>query len=102
MGPNGPILMVIPGNGIINADGDLWKVQRKAGLRFFSNSQLKSFIDDVLPPLLQDTKQGLDKASKERTVVDMQQTFLELTTRLMGSVAYDVCLSKSCVWRPSC
>ncbi|KAL8831293.1 MAG: hypothetical protein Q9191_000949 [Dirinaria sp. TL-2023a] len=80
----------IVGNGIINADGDLWRIQRKAGLRFFSNSQLKSFIDDVLPSLLEDTMEILDSASLSNRTIDMQETFLSLTTRLMGNVAYDV------------
>ncbi|KAL6716916.1 hypothetical protein ACLMJK_004828 [Lecanora helva] len=78
------------GNGIINADGELWKIQRKAGLRFFSNANLKLFIDDVLPPLLEDTERVLDKAARERTQVDLQRVLLELTTRLMGNVAYDM------------
>ena len=78
------------GNGIINADGELWRIQRKAGLRFFSNSQLKSFIDDVLPSLLEDTKEILDSASLDHRTIDMQETLLSLTTRFMGNVAYDV------------
>ena len=93
---HGVNLVILVGNGIINADGDLWRVQRKAGLRFFSNAQLKSFIDDVLPPLLEDTRKVLDEAAQSRTIVDMQEIFLELTTRLMGTVAYDVCLQDLC------
>ncbi len=79
-----------PGNGIINADGDLWRVQRKAGLRFFSNANLKIFLDDALPPILDDTERFLEEAVKGGETVDMQQVFLELTTRLMGKMAYDV------------
>ncbi|KAL8638941.1 MAG: hypothetical protein Q9228_003954 [Teloschistes exilis] len=78
------------GNGIINADGELWKVQRKAGLRFFSNSNLKTFIDHDLPPLIDDTERYLDQAALSEQIVDMQEVFLELTTRLMGKVAYDM------------
>ncbi|KAI4214734.1 MAG: hypothetical protein LQ351_002810 [Letrouitia transgressa] len=78
------------GNGIINADGDLWKIQRKAGLRFFSNANLKTFIDDALPPILADQESALDDAARESDVIDMQDFFLELTTRLMGKVAYDM------------
>ncbi len=78
------------GNGIINADGELWRIQRKAGLRFFSNANLRTFVDDILPPLLADTKQDLDDASNTRTVLDLQNVLLELTTRLMGRMAYDV------------
>lgn len=78
------------GNGIINADGDLWRVQRKAGLRFFSNANLKIFLDEALPPILGDTERFLDGAVKGGEIVDMQEVFLELTTRLMGKMAYDV------------
>lgn len=78
------------GNGIINADGDLWKTQRKAGLRFFGNSNLKDFIDLVLPSYLADTEHRLDTAVETSKPVDLQQIFLELTTRLMGQMAYDV------------
>ncbi|KAL8659778.1 MAG: hypothetical protein Q9202_006953 [Teloschistes flavicans] len=78
------------GNGIINADGELWKVQRKAGLRFFSNSNLKAFIDHDLPPIIDDTERHLDQVALSEQIVDMQEVFLELTTRLMGKVAYDM------------
>ena len=80
------------GDGIINADGELWKVQRKAGLRFFSNSNLITFIDDVLPTLLADAEKVLDDAALQGVQMDLQKWLLELTTRFMGKVAYDVSL----------
>lgn len=81
------------GNGIINADGELWKIQRKAGLRFFNNANLKTFIDEILPPVLADTERTLEEAAQESSLVDLQSILLELTTRLMGNMAYDVCLA---------
>ncbi|KAL8742097.1 MAG: hypothetical protein Q9190_005373 [Brigantiaea leucoxantha] len=78
------------GNGIINADGELWKIQRKAGLRFFSIGILKTFINDALPPILADTEKRLDAVAKQGGITDMQDVFLELTTRLMGKMAYDM------------
>lgn len=87
------LILLNTGNGIINADGDLWKVQRKAGLRFFSNANLKTFIDDVLPPVLADTERALDDAAQRGTLIDLQGLLLELTTRLMGTMAYDVCFN---------
>ena len=78
------------GNGIINADGELWKIQRKAGLRFFSNANLKAFIENVLPPIFADTEEYLDEASRNKTILDLQTVLLDLTTRLMGNMAYDV------------
>ena len=50
------------------------------------------FIDDVLPNFLQVTKTALDVAAEVSTPIDLQEIFLELTTRLMGKVAYDVSL----------
>lgn len=86
------LIEMSPGNGIINADGDLWKVQRKAGLRFFSNANLKMFIDDILPPILSDAERSLGEAVQDGTIVDLQIILLELTIRLMGNMAYDVSL----------
>lgn len=88
-------LSTLLGNGIINADGDLWKIQRIAGLRFFSNSNLKLFIDQVLPPYLRDIERRLENISKGvNQHEDLQDVFLELTTLLMGKMAYDVCVRK--------
>lgn len=81
------------GNGIINADGDLWKSQRKAGLPFFSNANLKAFIDRVVPSYLKDTEKRLEHAARGSDPIDMQDVFLELTTRVMGEMAYDVCVN---------
>ena len=86
-------LSVDLGNGIINADGDLWKRQRKAGLPFFSNANLKVFIDRLLPYHLKDTEKRLVHAAKNEDAIDMEAIFLELTTRLMGEMAYDVCVN---------
>lgn len=79
------------GNGIINADGDAWRLQRKIGLRFFSVANLKTFINEVLPPTLADAQRRLDDASEMSSIIDLQHVLLELTTRLIGKVAYDVC-----------
>ncbi|KAL9076620.1 MAG: hypothetical protein Q9161_000952 [Pseudevernia consocians] len=78
------------GNGIINADGDLWKIQRKAGLRFFNNTNLKTFIEDLLPRIFADTENCLDNASRRGSVIDLQVVLLDLTTRLLGNMAYDM------------
>ena len=79
-----------PGNGILNVDGELWRIQRKAGLRFFSNSNLQHFIDNILPKLLVDFEKRLNGAAESDSMIDLQEEFLILTTRLMGEVAYDV------------
>ena len=78
------------GNGILNADGDLWRIQRKAALRFLSRSNLQHFMDDMLPPLLRDMHRRLDTAARTGTVIDLESELLELTTHLMGRIAYNV------------
>ncbi|KAI9801024.1 MAG: hypothetical protein M1825_003558 [Sarcosagium campestre] len=78
------------GNGIINADGPLWKAQRKAGLHFFRASNLKTLVDDVLPEFLRKTLSTLREAEHASTITDLDFVFLDLTTRLMGRVAYDM------------
>ena len=78
------------GNGILNTDGELWKIQRKAGLRFFTNSNIQHFIDVVLPPFMKQLHHRLEIAARDDCVVDLQNELLEVTTGLMGRVAYDV------------
>ncbi|KAI9827470.1 MAG: hypothetical protein M1832_004820 [Thelocarpon impressellum] len=78
------------GNGIINSDGPLWRVQRKAGLRFFSNANLKTLADVYLPSFFAETKSYLDQRARENGVVDLENVLLEFTTRVMGRLAYDI------------
>lgn len=83
------------GHGIINATGPLWKAQRKAGLRFFSGETLDAMVEEVLPEFWTDiVERRLDEASatdtKEWTTVDLQHVFHDLTTAIMGHMAYDI------------
>ncbi|TGO49024.1 hypothetical protein BCON_0223g00110 [Botryotinia convoluta] len=77
------------GNGIINADGDLWKVQRKAGLNFLNASNLKVLTDVALPKYLEETLAQLRTVGNGKTI-DLEAVFHELTTKLMGRMAYDM------------
>ncbi|KAJ4293975.1 hypothetical protein N0V88_005489 [Collariella sp. IMI 366227] len=77
------------GNGIINADGDLWKVQRKAGLAFLNTANLRVLTDVALPQSLFGTVERL-KASIGKETVDLQHVFHEITTDLMGKMAYNM------------
>jgi len=79
----------MPGNGIINADGELWKVQRKAGLQFLNNANLKVLTDVALPAYLNEIVKSLQEDG-QGSVVDLEEVLHELTTQLMGRMAYDV------------
>ena len=89
--PLHPLTHIAIGHGIINADGDLWKAQRKAGLKFFSGPNLDALIEDVLPEIYMQTKAELLQHAQHGTELDLQKVFLDLTTRVMGVMAYDVC-----------
>ncbi|KAI9820036.1 MAG: hypothetical protein M1827_006607 [Pycnora praestabilis] len=83
------------GNGIINVDGELWKIQRRAGLRFFSTSNLERIVDEELPQFLKTTTCDLAKKAQGKMTVDLQDVFLQLTTRIMGKLAYNMDMDAS-------
>ncbi|KAH7020863.1 cytochrome P450 [Microdochium trichocladiopsis] len=86
------------GNGIINADGALWKAQRKAGLHFLSAENLKVLNDAALPAYLGKSMRQIARTAappgSERdsnaTVLDLQHVFHEITSQVMGKLAYDM------------
>jgi hypothetical protein len=78
------------GHGIINADGELWKAQRKAGLSFFSGTSLERFIETVLPEAFALTKATLLDCALSGSEIDLQDLFLGLTTKAVGRMAYNV------------
>ncbi|KZL74470.1 cytochrome P450, partial [Colletotrichum tofieldiae] len=77
------------GNGIINVDGDLWKVQRKAGLSFLNASNFRVLTDVALPEYLSRSVAFLESKT-DKGVVDLQAVFHEITTQLMGKMAYNM------------
>ncbi|KAJ1324797.1 fatty acid omega-hydroxylase [Microdochium nivale] len=85
------------GDGIINADGDLWKAQRKAGLHFLSADNLKVLNNVALPRYLGETmsqlRQDAAKLSANDSkhggkIIDLQAVFHEITSQIMGEMAY--------------
>ncbi|OAL36179.1 hypothetical protein AYO20_04593 [Fonsecaea nubica] len=79
------------GYGIINASGELWRAQRKAGLKFFSGTNLDIMIEEVLPEIYHEfTRASLSQAAEDRSVVDLQKIFHDLTTTVVGHMAYDM------------
>lgn len=78
-------------------DGDLWRLQRKAGLTFLSAANVKSLTADVLPTYIAESVDYL-KARADGTVVDLQFVFHEITTQLMGNMAYNVSQSQAVIY----
>ncbi|KAL2187210.1 cytochrome P450 [Thermothelomyces heterothallicus CBS 203.75] len=77
------------GNGIINADGDLWKLQRKAGSAFLNTANLRVLTEVALPQYLAEAVRHL-RSNVGKDPVDLQHVFHEITTKLMGKMAYNM------------
>ncbi|KAK7975594.1 SKT5 [Apiospora arundinis] len=79
------------GRGIINVDGEPWRVQRKAGLSFLNAANLRVLTDVALPKYLSQSVASLkQRGGEEGGVVDMQYVFHEITSQLMGKMAYNM------------
>ncbi|KAK4936155.1 hypothetical protein LTR10_022904 [Elasticomyces elasticus] len=79
------------GYGIINATGDSWRAQRKAGVKFFTAANLDALIEHVMPTVYQDTtRKQLLEAVRDGSVIDLQKVLLDLTTTVVGHMAYDM------------
>lgn len=50
-------------------------------------------VEDVLPDAYSKMKITLDEAVSSRATVDMQKLFLDLTTSVVGQMAYDASTS---------
>ncbi|ERF69161.1 hypothetical protein EPUS_01118 [Endocarpon pusillum Z07020] len=85
----------LTGYGIINSDGELWKTQRKAGLKFFTGANLDTLIEDVLPNAYMEIRAVLLGFAGSGQSLDLEATLLDLTTAVVGRMAYDMNISAS-------
>jgi cytochrome P450 len=85
--PLGLTLTELAGSGIINTDGEMWKTQRKAGMSFLNTANLRVLTEVALP---QHLRESIDYLRSASGVVDLQHVFHEITTQLMGKMAYNV------------
>lgn len=83
-------LTPVLGHGIINSDGELWRVQRKAGLAFLNTKNLQVLTDVALPRYLAQSVDLLKATSEDCREADLQVVFHEITSQLMGKMAYNV------------
>ncbi|KAI5866314.1 cytochrome P450 [Durotheca rogersii] len=78
------------GAGIINVDGELWKAQRRVGLAFLSASNLRVLTHVALPRYRDRATRRLSAHARAGSVADLQSVFHEITSQLMGKMAYDM------------
>lgn len=58
-------------------------------MHFLSNTNLKVLTDIALPQYLRSSIEYIRKQGKSATI-DLEEVMLELTTQIMGKMAYDV------------
>ena len=74
----------------------MWRTQRKAGLSFLNTANIRVLTDIALPHYLDSTLAHLQKqaaASSQQdktTAIDLQAVFHELTSCIMGRMAYNM------------
>ncbi|KAM7529951.1 hypothetical protein LguiB_033361 [Lonicera macranthoides] len=93
--PKGPafikLLEDFLGGGIFNADGDLWKVQRKIASYEFNTKSLRNFvIDNVTIEAQTRLIPVLQKAAQSNRVLDLQDVLERFTFDNICKVAFNV------------
>ncbi|GAB2224485.1 hypothetical protein Drorol1_Dr00005246 [Drosera rotundifolia] len=74
------------GDGIFNADADLWKFQRQMTHSFIGHGQFRRFVIKNVCQKIQDgLTPVLDHAIKQNQVIDLQDIFARLTLDLICS-----------------
>ncbi|KNC74782.1 hypothetical protein SARC_12678 [Sphaeroforma arctica JP610] len=81
------------GDGIFNADGHKWKLQRKTASHMFSTRALRENMAPVISRHVKHLVAVLDSASTIGETVDMQELFLQLTLNSIGEIAFGCDLS---------
>jgi hypothetical protein len=68
----------------------MWRTQRKAGAHFLSTSNLRVLTEVALPQYIGDAVEELKECAEEDEEFDLQEVFHDVTTGLMGKMAYNV------------
>ncbi|KMT10307.1 hypothetical protein BVRB_5g120590 [Beta vulgaris subsp. vulgaris] len=83
------ILEDLLGDGIFNADGDVWKFQRQVASHEFSTKSLRNFVETVVDTELSDRLIPiLSDAAKNQTVLDLQDILQRFTFDNICKIAF--------------
>jgi fatty acid omega-hydroxylase len=82
----------ILGNGIFNADGDLWKIQRKTALNIFSVKNYKEFVGKVFLTEMNLLGIQLARVADESSEIDLQELFFKFTLDSFCKIGFNVCV----------
>lgn len=82
------IMEELLGDGIFNADGELWKTQRKTASFEFSAKNLRDFSTVVFRDYSLKLCSILSQASRQKKQVDMQELFMRMTLDSICKVGF--------------
>lgn len=78
------------GDGIFNADGDLWRQQRKTASFLFTMRNLKDNMADVIASKIQCVIMVLEKSCDDSQPVDLQDLFFRFTFDSFVQIAFGI------------
>uniref|UniRef100_A0A0D9Z2L6 Cytochrome P450 n=1 Tax=Oryza glumipatula TaxID=40148 RepID=A0A0D9Z2L6_9ORYZ len=81
---------VLLGDGIFNADGEMWRKQRKTASFEFASKNLRDFSTVVFREYSLKLSSILSQACKAGRVVDMQELFMRMTLDSICKVGFGV------------
>ncbi|OAY80861.1 Cytochrome P450 704B1, partial [Ananas comosus] len=81
---------VLLGDGIFNADGELWRKQRKTASFEFASKNLRDFSANVFREYALKLSDILCEASTDNRVIDMQDLFMRMTLDSICKVGFGV------------
>ncbi|CAA6658744.1 unnamed protein product [Spirodela intermedia] len=81
---------VLLGDGIFNADGEMWRTQRKTASFEFASKNLRDFSTKVFREYAVRLSEILCLASSHQRQIDMQELLMRMTLDSIGKVGFGV------------
>ncbi|XP_078429599.1 cytochrome P450, family 704, subfamily B, polypeptide 1 isoform X2 [Wolffia australiana] len=81
---------VLLGDGIFNADGEVWRTQRKTASFEFASKNLRDFSTKVFREYAVKLSEILYLASQDKQNIDMQELLMRMTLDSIGKVGFGV------------
>ena len=78
------------GNGIFNADGQNWKIQRKTAANIFNIKAFKDFVADVFEKKVTTVVKILKGHAEKGEIIDLQKMFFKVTLDGFALIGYGV------------
>jgi cytochrome P450 len=78
------------GDGIFNTNGELWKQQRKTGVRIFTKRNFQGFMNEVFHNNAYTLSDLLAKQASSGEALDIQDLYYKYTLESIGTIGFGV------------